>query len=53
MFEKFFKDYALKSMDGVRAKLKQAIIYRAQSKDGPLHHLRPLDRQLMYLSRVA
>jgi transposase len=44
--EKIFKNYALKSMDAVRAKLKQVPLYRAQSKACPLHQLLPLYRQL-------
>jgi DDE superfamily endonuclease len=43
--EKIFKNYALKSMDAVCAKLKHPI-HRAQSKARPLHHCHPLYRQL-------
>ena len=37
--EKIFKNYALKSIDAVRTKLKQAILYRTQSKTRPINHL--------------
>jgi hypothetical protein len=46
MREKLFKNQALKSMDAVRAKLKQAILYfGAQSQARSLHHFLPLYRQ--------
>jgi transposase len=41
--EKIFKNYALKSMDAVRAKLKQAMLY---IECNLLHQLLPLYRQL-------
>jgi len=42
-----FKNYALKSMDAARAKLKQAILYIERNRRArPLHHFFPLHRQL-------
>jgi transposase len=45
--EKIFKNYALKSIDAVRAKLKEGHrLHRAQSQARPVHHLLPVHRQL-------
>ena len=45
--EKIFKNYALKSMDAVRAKLKQAILYIERNpRARPLHYVLPLYHQL-------
>ena len=45
--EKIFKNYALKSIDAVRTKLKHAILsYRAQSQNRKINHVLPLYRQV-------
>ena len=45
--EKIFKNYALKSIDAVRAKLKQAILYIERNpKIVQIHHVLPLYRHI-------
>ena len=45
--EKIFKNYALKSIDAVRAKLKQAILYIERNpKNRTIHHVLPLYRHI-------
>ena len=46
--EKLFKNYALKSIDAVRAKLKQAILY-IESKTRPINHVIPIYRQVILM----
>ena len=50
--EKIFKNYALKSIDAVRARLKQANpLYRTQSQNRQIHHVIPLYRQVTLMWR--
>ena len=48
--EKFLKNYALKSIDAVRTKLKQAILYiERKSKNRQIHHLIPLHPKVILM----
>jgi hypothetical protein len=45
--EKIFKNYALKSMEGVYAKLEEGgPLHRSQSRDRQIHHLFPINRKV-------